>query len=132
MILDNIDLFSTLTKEEKNHISYFFQEYTLKKWNILLHPNDILNTVYLLLNWQIVISNENGNWLWFINTNSIIWVSILYDYSKKEKRSPVEMKAFQDCHWLLIPSNIIQKLTDKDRIIFKKVIEQIKEEKRIF
>ena len=132
MNLDTIDLFSTLTKEEKKHISYFFQEHIVKKWTTFLTTGDDLNGAYLLLKWQIIVSNDNGKWLGFINEDSIIWVSIIYDYSKREKKIPANLKAYQECIFLIMPTSIIQNLTDKDRVIFKKVIDQIKEEKRIF
>lgn len=132
MNLDTIDLFSTLTKEEKAHISNFFQEHIIKKGTTFLNTGDDLNGAYLLLKGQIIVSNDAGKWLWFINENSIIWVSIIYDYSKREKKIPAHLKAYQDCIFLIMPTDIIKNLTDKDRVIFKKVIDQIKEEKRIF
>lgn len=132
MNLDAIDLFDTLTKEEKNHISNFFQEHVIKKWTTLLSTWDELHGAYLLLNGQIIVSNDEWKWLGFINEDSIIGVSIIYDYSKKEKKIPANLKAYQECCFLIMPTSIIQNLTDKDRIIFKKVIDQIKIEKRIF
>lgn len=132
MDLETIELFSSLTKEEKKHISCFFQEYLIKKWWNIFNIWDELNWAYLLLRWQIIVSNEEEKGLWFINEDSIIWVSIIYDYSKREKNFPVNLKAYQDCVFLIMPIDIIKTLTDKDRVIFKKVIDQIKEEKRIF
>ncbi len=132
MDLDNLDLFSSLTEKERDEASQFFQEYFLQKWETLLNIGDDLIWIYIMLDGQIIVSNKDGYWIWFINKTAIIWASIIYDYSKKHKENPVTLTVFKDSSFLIIPIYMIQSLTDKDRSIFNKILEQIKVEKRIF
>lgn len=132
MNIHNIELFSSLSIDERESISCYFQEYLLMKWETLLNIWDDLIWAYLLLSWQIVASNELWKWLGFINKDSIIWISVIYNYATKEKIIPIKLTAYQDCIFLIMPISIIKNLTDKDRVVFRKMIDQIKEEKRVF
>lgn len=130
--LENNNIFSELDTTEKKHILNFFQESFLEEWqNLLTFWNSVKN-VYFLQKGQVVVTDKDWKWLGFFNQPSIIGVSIIYDYSKKNKISNVNLKTFSDCVFFVIPEDIIKSITDKDRVIFSKVINQIKNEKELF
>lgn len=132
MDLKDVSLFSHLSDKDRWKLWLFLQWCYVEKNKKLLNIEDEIKWIYLLLKWQVVVSDREWHWLWFINENSLIGVSIIYDYSKKIKKSYYNITTFKDCYFLIIPSDVIKHLTDKDRIIFWEIINQIRKEKKIY
>lgn len=124
--------FDNLNIKERKYVLNFFQEYFLEKWEFLIKSWDNVKNVYFLQKGQVLVTNDDWKGLWFLNPLSIVWASIIYDYSKKQKISNVNISTFQDCTFLIVPEDVIKNITDKDRNMFSKIIKHIKIEKSIF
>lgn len=92
-ILDNLDLFSSLSEQERKSIEIFCQERTLSLWEILFNEWDDAVAMYIVKSGGL--QAYTYSWiLWNIEQDWFVWEMALF--AEPQKRRMASVKSMSD------------------------------------
>lgn len=124
-MLENVELFSGLSKQELETMELFCQERKFLKWETIFSKWEEATAMYILKDWLLEVVDEYKV-LWHIERWWIVWEMAIFAEPKVRSASVI---ALQDSELIVILSFSIQDLTKKYPEVSKK-IEQIILERR--
>jgi len=117
-----IELFNSLSEEEKSTLSMFCQIRNLKSWDILFKEWEEANSMYILKSWLLEAYRDNKI-LWNINPWEVVWEMAIMKWNWKRSAS---VKALKDSSLITILSFSVKELTQKHPDITEKLMDIIK------
>lgn len=124
-MLENIELFSWLSKQEIDTLELFCQERKFLKWETIFSKWEEATAMYILKDWLLEVIDD---WkiLWHIEDGWIVWEMAIFTEPKLRSAT---VKVLQDSELIVMLPFSIQDLTKKHPDVSKK-IEQIILERR--
>ncbi len=123
--IKNFNLLSSLSDQEKEKLSMFCQERSLKEWDILFEDWDDANAMYFLVIWKIEIF-KNLSWeekiLWEIKAEEFLWEMAIFGWWWKRMATA---RAVEDSVLITMLSFSIKELASKHPDIMAKIEEII-------
>lgn len=120
-ILYWIKLLSDLSENDKDNLSLFCQEKSLKKWEILFKEGDEANAMYILKNWSFEI-RKKINWievvLWNVIAEELLWEMALFWDTNKRMATAISL---EDSSLITILSFSIKELANKNPLLLDKI-----------
>ncbi len=120
-ILHWIKLLSDLSENDKDNLSLFCQEKSLKKWEILFKEGDEANAMYILKSWTFEI-RKKINWkeviLWNVMAEELLWEMALFWDTNKRVATAISL---EDSNLVTILSFSIKDLAKKYPLLLNKI-----------
>lgn len=120
-ILHWIKLLSDLSENDKDNLSLFCQEKSLKKWEILFKEWDEANAMYILKSWTFEI-RKIINWkeviLWNVMAEELLWEMALFWDTNKRMATAISL---EDSSLITILSFSIKELANKNPLLLDKI-----------
>lgn len=125
--LDNIDLLSSLSQEEKNNMENFCQERKVSKGEIIFNEWDEANAMYILKTWSVSIYKKIDNetaLIWKVFAEELLGEMALFMNAWKRMATAI---AEEDSVLVVVLSFSISEMTRKYPIIMQKIQHIIEE-----
>lgn len=124
-ILHWIKLLSDLSESDKDNLSLFCQEKSLKRWEVLFKEWDEANAMYILKKWSFEI-RKIINWkeivLWNVLAEELLWEMALFWDTNKRMATAISL---EDSCMITILSFSIKDLAKKYPLLLDKIKEII-------
>ena len=115
------DLIVNLSENDKDNLSLFCQEKSLKKWEILFKEGDEANAMYILKSWTFEI-RKKINWkefiLWNVMAEELLWEMALFWDTNKRMATAISL---EDSNLVTILSFSIKDLAKKYPLLLNKI-----------
>lgn len=128
-MLENIELFSSLSKDAINSLEIFCQERKIASWEVLFEKWEESTSMYIVKTWKLQ-AYDGGKVLWYINPQEFVWEMALFDEPKVRSAS---VKALEDTQVIILLSFSIDQLSRTHPEIvseIKRVIEHRKKQNK--
>lgn len=116
-MFENIEIFNSLSKEEKDTLSLFVQKRTLESWEYLFHEWDDANAMYIVESWLLEACTQDKV-LWRIWPQEIVWEMALFFEPKKRTAS---VRVLEKSEVYVILSFSLDELSKKHPEITEKI-----------
>ena len=129
-ILDNIELFSILSEQEKKSLSMFCQERSLQAWEILFNEWDDPSAMYIVQNWLLEaykVKDGEKTVLGFLKPWELLGEMALFNTSNVRTAS---VKAVEMSNLIVILNFSIKELASKHPEILEKIQDIIKKRQK--
>lgn len=88
-ILDNLELFASLSSDEKKSLEIFCQMRTLSNWEILFKEWEDASSLYIVKSWKLQAFTYS--WiLWDIEKDWFVWEMALFSEPQKKRMASVK------------------------------------------
>lgn len=88
-ILDNLELFTSLSSDEKKSLEIFCQMRTLSNWEILFKEWEDASSLYIVKSWKLQAFTYS--WiLWDIEKDWFVWEMALFSEPQKKRMASVK------------------------------------------
>lgn len=89
-ILDDILIFSSLSDDDRQHLSYFCQKRVLERGEVLFHQWDIPESFYIVLQGSFLVERDNQE-IWKVFIDEIIGEMALFGDNKQRNATVISI-----------------------------------------
>lgn len=125
-MFENIELFSSLSKNAISSLEMFCQERKIASWEILFHKWEESTSMYIVKSWKLQ-AYDGDKVLWYIKSWEFVWEMALFDEPKVRSAS---VKAVEDTELIILLSFSIDQLSRSHPEIVSEIKKVIEERKR--
>ena len=126
-MLENLNIFKSLTESELKELSLFCQKKALSAWEKLFSLWDAANALYIVESWSVDVINENDKVIATVKSGDILWEMAILWWEDSRTASAV---ASSDTDLITMLGFSVEKLAETNSEIFEKIQKIISERRQ--
>ena len=126
-MLENLNIFKSLTESELRELSLFCQKKNLSEWEKLFSLWDPANALYIVESWSVDVINKDDKVIATVKSGDILWEMAILWWEDSRTASAI---ASLDTTLITILGFSIEKLAETNEEIFEKIQKIISERRQ--